>query len=213
MEHKDLLQEINEQKARGVLLVLTGPSGAGKDSVIAELKKRHPHMNWVVTTTSRPMREGESEGHPYHFVSREEFERLIAEDAFFEWVEFRGQLYGTQEQTLLNAMKSGQDVVWKIEMKGVKNIKRKMKETIERSVFVFLTADSLDAMKQRVYTAMGEEQAQIRWNESLVVWEMKQYKDCDYLVINRDTFLEDTLEQIEAIIEAKRLEVLPEKTI
>src|SRR5579884_3545818 len=122
MDKKPLSDEIAEQQRRTVLLVLTGPSGAGKDTVIAELVRNNPQMGRVITTTTRQMREGESEGSPYHFISREKFEQLIAEDAFLEWVEFRGELYGTQKQTFPDTMQSGNDVIWKIEMKGVKNM-------------------------------------------------------------------------------------------
>ena len=92
MDQLPILEEVAKQKNRGVLLVLTGPSGAGKDTVLSKLQERSPQMIKIVTTTSRAMREKESEGHPYHFVSRDQFEELIAEGAFFEWVEFRGEL-------------------------------------------------------------------------------------------------------------------------
>lgn len=207
MEHKNIEAEIQEQGARGVLMVITGPSGSGKDTLIALLKKKHPQLEWIVSTTSRKMREGEEEGKPYHFVTREQFERLIAEGEFFEWVEFRGELYGTQKQTLLNAINSGKDVVWKIETKGVKNIKSKIKQMVPRSAFVFLMGDSLEAMKERVRKAEGDEGAKVRWNESLVLWEMKQYEDCDYLVLNKDENVEESLEKLFAILHAKRFEI------
>src|SRR5437763_177518 len=101
MDKKPLENEIIEQKKRNVLLVLTGPSGSGKDTVIADLLKHDPRIKRVITTTSRQMRAQEKEGEPYHFVVREKFEQMIAEEAFLEWVEFRGELYGTQKKTFL----------------------------------------------------------------------------------------------------------------
>lgn len=204
-----ILDELAKQKKRGVLLVLTGPSGSGKDTVLAKLQERSPEMVKIVTTTSRSMREKESEGHPYYFVTRERFEELIAEGAFFEWVEFRGEYYGTQKKTLTDALENGNDVVWKIEAKGVKNIKEKIKQMVPRVVFVFLTTDSVEMMKKRVEQDEGEEGAKTRFNEALVVWEMKQYEDCDYLVVNNDHNLDETVSKIQSIIEAKRLQVLP----
>lgn len=203
---KSLLEEVAAQKGRGVLFVLTGPTGAGKDTLFAELVKRNPSIIKIVTTTSRKMRDIEKEGEPYHFISREEFEKLIAEGAFFEWVEFRGELYGTQKKTLTEAVAKGVDVIWHIDAKGIKNIKEKVKESIERSIFVFLTAPSIAILEERVKKDEGEGHVH-RWNEALVKWEMEQYDDCDYLVVNDEEKLDETVRKVEAIIEAKRSEI------
>lgn len=211
-DHLPILDEVSQQKKRGVLLVLTGPSGSGKDAVLTKLQELLPQTIKIITTTSRAMRGKESEGHPYHFVSRERFEELIAEGAFFEWVEFRGEYYGTQKKTLTDALENGNDVIWKIEAKGVKNIKDKIKQMVPRVVFVFLTTDSIEMMRKRVEVDEGEEGAKTRFNEALVVWEMKQYEDCDYLVVNNDHGLDTTVSKIQAILEAKRLQVLPPHT-
>ncbi len=199
--------EIDNQKSRGVLLVLTGPTGAGKDTVFNHLMEKNSSIVKVITTVSRAKRETESEGHPYYFIERADFEQKIADGAFFEWVEFRGHLYGTQKETLEKALATGNDVIWHIDAKGVKNIKEKVKEMFPRSVFVFLTAPTVDVLKHRV---QNDEQHLMhhRWNEPLVVWEMEQYDDCDYLVINEDGNLEKTVGKVEAIIEAKRQEIL-----
>lgn len=205
-------QEILDQSHRGVLLILTGPTAAGKDTIIAKLVERDPSLIKIVTTTSRKMRDGETEGHPYHFVSREEFERLIAEGEFFEWVEFRGELYGTQKKTLHDALAKGVTVIWKIETKGVKNIHAKISQMVSRVVFIFLTGESISEMKARVLQAEGQAGAQVRWNESLVIWELKQYQDCDYLVVNKHNRINQAIEEIEAILRAKRLEIIaPDK--
>src|ERR1700704_2736721 len=125
--HKLILEEIESQKTRNILLVITGPSGSGKDALIDTLIKERPNTTKIITTTTRAMRENESQGNPYNFVTREEFERLIGEHAFYEWVEFRQDLYGTQKQTIEESLASGRDIIWKIEAKGIKNIKHKIK--------------------------------------------------------------------------------------
>lgn len=207
---RDINKEISDQKKRGVLLVLTGPTGAGKDTVFAHLMQQNPHIVKITTTSSREMREAESEGNPYYFIPRSEFEQKIASGAFFEWVEFRGHLYGTQKATLEKALKTGNDVIWHIDAKGVKNIKEKVKEMSQRSVFVFLTGPSVSVLKERV---QKDEQHLMhhRWNEPLVVWEMEQYDDCDYLVINEDGNIEETVKKVKAIMDAKRQEIVREK--
>lgn len=205
--HKLIFDEIADQKKRGVLLVLTGPTGAGKDTILTELTKQKPDTIRVITTTSRPMRAEESEGNPYHFVTREHFEEMIANKEFFEWVEFRGDLKGTQKKTLEEAISSGKDIVWRIDAKGVKNIKQKITETVPRSVFVYLTASSIEMLHHRVEVDEGNA-IHHRWNEPLVKWEMDQYDDCDYLVDNEDGNLGETVREVVAIMEAKRLEIL-----
>lgn len=209
----DITQEFEEQEKRGVLVVLTGPSGAGKTTVVSAYLKQHPRAKKVITTTSRAPREGEQDGAHYYFLSRDDFEQKIAEGAFFEWVEFRGELYGTQKQSLMQTLQQGTDTIWVIEAKGVKNIKDKIKQQIPRSVFVYVAVPDLTILKARVYTAEGEEKAQKRWNEPLVVWEMKQYGDCDYLLLNNNDALDKTLEMLEAIITAKRVELLPDTSL
>ncbi len=205
-----ILREVQAQQNRGVLLVLTGPTGAGKDTVFAKLLEKNPKIIKIITTSSRDKRENESEGNPYYFIPRSEFEQKIADGAFFEWVEFRGHLYGTQKATLQKALETGEDIIWHIDAKGVKNIKEKVKEMVDRCVFVFLTAPSIDTLKNRV---QKDEQQLMhhRWNEPLVVWEMEQFDDCDYLVINQDGELEKTVEKVQAIIEAKRQEIFHAK--
>jgi guanylate kinase len=201
-------REILDQSHRSVLLVLTGPTAAGKDSLIAQLVKHDPSLVKITTTTSREKREGESEGHPYHFKSRDEFEKLIAEGAFFEWVEFRGELYGTQKKTLMDTLAQGVTVIWKIETKGVKNVQDKIRLMVPRVVFVYLAGESVEEMRQRVMESEGEAGAKVRWNESLVIWELKQFTDCDYLVINKHGKLSDAVSDIEALLRAKRLQII-----
>lgn len=204
MKHS-LTEEIHQQQSRGVLLVLTGPTGAGKDSVLSEIKSRDSSVVKIITTTSRTPRPEESEGNPYHFVDRKEFEQMVGEGKFFEWVEFREHMYGTTKKALLDAIASGHDVVWRIDIKGVKNIKNKITELTDRAAFVFLTAPTINELEQRVTLAAGDKS--VRWNPSIVTWEMSQYDDCDYLVVNKENELDQTIEKIRAIMEAKRNEI------
>ena len=207
MSKRTLSEEIGDQKKRGVLLVLTGPTGAGKDGLFSKLLEKDPGLTRVITTSSREKREGEAEGNPYSFISRDAFEAKIAQGDFFEWVEFRGALYGTQKKTIEDAFASGKDIIWHIDARGVKNIKAKVKELFPRSVFVFLTASTIEELERRVKKDEQEGVIHHRWNSSLVAWEIEQYDDCDYVVVNEEGALDKTVENVLAIMMAKRLEV------
>lgn len=203
--------EALEQKNRGVLLVLTGPTGAGKDAVAQKMLQSNQNASRITTTTTREKREGESEGNPYHFVSRQTFEQMIAHDEFFEWVEFRQELYGTTRKEFEQSLSHGHDTLWIIDLKGTKNIKEKVKSLTQRSVFVFLGADSITTLEKRVVKDQNSIAAR-RWNESLATWELAQFADCDYLVMNEDGKLESTVDQVQAIMQAKRLQLFPFNT-
>ncbi len=205
MSGRTLAEEVESQKKRGVLLVLTGPTGVGKDTLLIELLKRHPNALKLITTTTRPMRKGEKEGESYYFLSQETFLKKIEEHAFFEWVEFRNEFHGTQKETIRQALASGKDVLWRIDTRGVKNIKEKLRAMVDRVAFVFLTAP-IEILLERVKRDEGDDYLQ-RWNESLVRWEMEQYDDSDYLVYNKEGALDKAIEDISAILRAKRLEI------
>ncbi|HVZ12137.1 MAG TPA: hypothetical protein VG965_03845 [Patescibacteria group bacterium] len=200
-------EELASQKTRSVFLVLTGPSGSGKDTVFARLQAELPNVARIVTTTSRNPRPHEEEGNPYYFVDRGEFERRIADHKFFEWVEFRSNLYGTEKKVLEDALASGKDIILHIETKGVKNIKDKVKQMTDRSVFVFLTTTEVKTLEDRVKNDNNGKDKD-RWNEPLVHWEMEQYDDCDYLVVNDNGDLDQTIDRIKGIMETKRQEII-----
>jgi len=144
-------------------------------------------------------------------VSREIFEQMIANGEFFEWVEFRQELYGTTRKEFEQSLSQGSNTLWIIDLKGTKNIKEKVEALTQRSVFVFLGADSVSTLEQRVVKDQNSIAAK-RWNESLATWELAQFADCDYLVMNTDGKLENTVNQVQAIMEAKRLQLFPSDT-
>lgn len=204
-----VFEEIDAQQHRGVFLILTGPTGAGKDTLLDKIILTRPNTIKIITTTTRAPRENENEGNPYHFTSHENFEHMIGAGEFFEWVEFRGELYGTTKQTLTDALSQHKDVVWRIDMKGVKNIKAKVQKMTKRTVFVFLMAPTIETLENRVKRA--ENEGSHRWHPDLVTWETNQYGDCDYLVVNTDDALESAVQQVITIMDSKRLEIINEE--
>lgn len=204
-----------EQKKRGVLIIITGPTAAGKDTVMKALLEKRPNLIRMVTTNSRPMRPGEVEGTDYHFVDRAAFEKLLSENAFIEWVEYLGHYKGGQKKHLEEALASGKDVIWRIDVRGVKNIRSKVEEMVadpkspvKAAVFIFLGVTGLSTLEHRM-RERGTENQQV-WVEglNLAKWELEQYDDCDYLVVNEDDKVEEALKTIECIIEATRRHII-----
>lgn len=200
--------ELERQKKRGVLLVLSGPSGVGKDSVMLKLLEKNPKMEKLVTTNSRPKREDEKDGFDYHFVSREEFEKLIAEEAFFEWVEYRGHYRGGQKKHVQEALDSGRDVIWRIDVRGVMNIKAKVKEMFPHSVFVMLAVSDLDILQKRMEERASETQADLDWSIDMAMWEQRQWHHFDYVVENEEDKLDLAVDEVINIVEATRMKVV-----
>ncbi|MBP9702276.1 guanylate kinase [Candidatus Woesebacteria bacterium] len=204
---EDVVVELERAKKRGVLLVLSGPSGVGKDSVMLELLEKYPKTQKLVTTNSRPMREGEQDGFDYHFVSREEFEKLIAEEAFFEWVEYRGHYRGGQKRHVQEALDSGRDVIWRIDVRGVMNIRAKVKETFPHSAFVMLAVSDLDILRKRMEERESETQGDLEWSVDIAMWEQRQWHRFDFVVNNEEDKLRETVEAVADIVEATRMKV------
>lgn len=211
MSTRPFTEEIAEQQKQGVLIVLSGPTAAGKDSVMKQLLTKRQNLVRMITTNSRPMRSGEVEGEDYHFVSREDFEKMLSEDAFIEWVEYLGHYKGGQKKHLEEALASGKDVLWQMDVRGVKNIRGKVEEMVENPespvkavVFIFLAPPDLETLGRRM-RARGTEDEQV-WQQSLNLakWELEQYDDYDYLVVNEDGKLEEAIAAVEAIVESAR---------
>jgi len=203
---KSIAREFKEQEKRRILLIISGPTCAGKDVVMRKLLKRNKDMVRLVTTNSRPKRKGERQGVDYYFVTKKEFEKLIAKGAFYEWVEYRGHYRGGQKKHVKEALDSGKDVVWRIDVRGVKNIYKKVKKEVPNSVFVFL-AEELPVLEERMKKRATEDKKGIIWSKNRAKWELRQFGNYDYVVRNKQGQLKKTVEAIEQIIESERRKV------
>lgn len=178
------------------IFIISGPSGAGEDSIITELKKRMD-VRTIITTTTRQMREGESEGDPYYFITQNEFEDLIASNGLVEWAQqYNGQYYGVTKKEFEDITSTGKIGLWKIEYKGVQTAKEKFPGMIA----IFIMAESLNILEQRIRMRddVSEEYIQERM---IYTKEWLKHTDMyDYTVINKQNKLSEAVDEIEKII-------------
>jgi len=188
-------------RRKPILLVVSGPSGSGKDSVIAALRTLEPRIGYCVSTTTRSPRPGEIEGVHYHFVSRDRFETMAEAGEFLETREYAGNLYGTPKAFVEDALRSGRDLVMKPEVNGA----LKIKQLYPEAVLVFLTVRSEEELMRRLEgrEADGPDDIAARMETARV--ETKAIKDYEYLIIN-DEF-DVAVAQLRAILMAESLRV------
>ena len=192
---------MNPAQRRSVLLVVSGPSGSGKDSVIAALRNLEPQLAYCVSTTTRAARAGEKEGIHYHFVSREEFERDANAGKFLETREYAGNRYGTPKDFVDMALRSGRDLIMKPEVNGA----MKIKQAYPDAVLVFLTVRSEAELRRRLEERSADGPEDIVARMETAREESKSIDAYDYLIINDD--FDVAVAQLRAILTAERLKV------
>ncbi len=189
----------------GLLVVLSGPSAAGKDAVLARLEESGFPFTRIITATCRPIRPGEVPGKSYHFLTPDEFARWRTEGKLLEWAEVYGVPYGTPIEDVRRALAAGQTVLLKIDVQGAAQVKQKAPD----AVFIYLGPGSFDELVQRLARRGTETEAAFRRRVQQAREELRQLPMYDYLVINRQGKLECAVEQVKAIITAERLRVHP----
>ncbi len=190
-----------------LLIVISGPSGAGKDSVIRRMKELGIPLHFVVTMTTRPPRPGEEDGKDYIFVSEEEFERVLKEGGFLENAIVYGHRYGVPKEQVRKALESGKDVVMRVDVQGARTLRRLVPE----AVFIFLIPSSEEELVRRLKTRSTEDEKALELRLSIAREEMKSLGEFDYVVINADGRLDEAVQKIMAIITAEKCRTKPRK--
>lgn len=168
--------------ARGRLIVIAGPGGVGKSTIVAELRRRMP-LHFSVSATTRDPRPREVHGFHYRFVTRPEFERLIDADDLLEWAVFNGNYYGTPRDAVVAGLEDGRDVLLEIEVQGAFQISRVMPE----AVMIFVAPPSLDALKRRLEKRADTSEADIEAKLRIAEAEMAAAPELfDHIVVNDD---------------------------
>lgn len=181
----------------GKLFVVTGPSGAGKDSVIFKAKEEGLDFVQVITTSSRIIRPGESEGHPYHFVSREKFQKMVAKGEMIEWAEVYSNLYGSTRKEVEEKIKRNKIVIVKVDPQGARTFKKLMPEAIT----IFIMPPSYEYLEKRLVNRSQDSQTIIKERLATARRELKNLLDWDYLVVNEEGRLKEAALELKEIIE------------
>ncbi len=190
-----------------LLIVISGPSGVGKDTVIQRMKERQLPIHFVVTATTRPPRPDERHGVDYFFISREEFARMIEEDELLEYAIVYGDYKGIPKQQVREALASGKDVIMRIDVQGAATIRR----LVPDAVLIFLTTASEEELVERLKRRKTESAEDLSLRIATARQELKRMAEFDYVVVNREHALEETVDTIIAIIEAEHHHIPPRK--
>jgi len=188
-----------------LLLVLSGPSGVGKDAALDMMKAAHLPFHFVVTATTRQKRPGERDGLDYHFLSEDGFRQQIGSNQFLEWAKVYGNYYGVPAADISNALKRGQDVIVKVDVQGAATIKR----IVPEAVFVFLMPPSEEELANRLGKRQGQPLAELRLRLDKAKEEMKRLSIFDYVVVSQKDKLDIAVSQINAIVLAEKCRVKP----
>ena len=171
---------IRKKKTRGQLIVLSGPSGVGKSSVIAELLGERKDIYFSVSFTTRSPRVGEADGVNYNFVSREEFERMIAADELLEYAQYVGNYYGTSLKVIQDKLAAGVDVLLDIDVQGAAKVRSKCPE----AVLIFIIPPSFEELSRRLHGRATDNEDVIAGRLQKAREEYQQIPNYDYLVVN-----------------------------
>jgi guanylate kinase len=200
MIDKNMINLINPKP---LLIVISGPSGVGKDSVVIEMQKRRLPFHFVVTATTRPIREGEVNGVDYYFISKDEFAEMIEQDELLEYAYVYNDYKGIPKSQVREALDSGQDVVMRLDVQGAATIR----ELNPEALLIFLITDTEDELVKRLQSRKTESPAEMKLRIATARKEMLRVREFDYVVVNRDGKLDQTVDSIEAIIHAEHQRV------
>lgn len=191
----------------GIAFVVCGPSGAGKNSVIEGVMRSLPGLSFSVSYTTRPRRNGEMDGVDYHYISRQEFNRLVAQGELIEHVTYLGDQYGTARSQIEEVFARGEDVVLNIDVEGARTLRKQGLHDFA-VVYVFLAPSSLDLLEERLSARRTEDEEQIRARLEVAAREMEALPLFDYLVLNDE--LDRSIDELRAIIVAERCRICGE---
>lgn len=184
---------------KGILFIITSPSGGGKGTLIKEILQTMKNISYSVSYTTRRMREGEIHGKDYFFVTTQEFENLICQGEFLEFANVHGNFYGTSQSQVKAEIEGGRDIILEIDVQGAESVKAKMPEAVS----VFILPPSYEVLRCRLTARQTESEADLQLRLSNAKSEVKFYKHFDYVIINEEK--DRAVEDLKFVISAERL--------
>jgi guanylate kinase len=190
-----------------LLLVVSGPSGVGKDSVIQRMKDLEFPLHFVVTATTRPPRPDEVHGVNYYFIDQQKYDELLRSDGFLEHAQVYGYQYGIPKAHVREALDSGQDAIMRVDVQGAATVHR----LIPDAIMIFLLPGSEDELVERLRRRKTESPQALQRRIDTIHSELQCIPDFDYVVVNSDGKLDQAVEAIAAIIRAEKCRVQPRR--
>lgn len=185
---------------RGVMLVLSSPSGAGKSSIAREILSKNSEIELSVSVTTREQRPSEIDGTHYHFIDQKRFAAMRDRDELLEWAEVHGNYYGTPRDPVEEALSAGRDVLFDIDWQGTKQLREKMPKDL---VQIFVLPPSIEELKSRLERRAEDSADVIAKRLANSALEMEQWSDYDYIIINEK--LEQSFQKVQSILHAERM--------
>ncbi len=199
--------EFNIYNPQPLLIVISGPSGVGKDSVLRSMKECGLPFHFVVTATTRPRRPEEIHGKDYFFVKKEEFAHMIDQDELIEYAIVYGDYKGIPKQQVREALSSGKDVVMRLDVQGAATLRKLAPE----AVLIFLTTQSEEELVERLKRRKTDAAEDLSLRIATARQELKRANEFDYVIVNSDNHLGETTNTVVSIIEAEHHRVNPRK--
>ena len=185
---------------RGLMFVLSSPSGAGKTTLSRLLIERMPGLKMSISATTRPMRPGEADGRDYFFVDKARFENMVEQGELLEWATVFDNRYGTPRAPVEAALSAGQDVLFDIDWQGTQQLREKARADV---VSVFILPPSATDLEQRLHTRAQDSEEVIRGRMNRATHELSHWAEYDYIVVNQN--VDDAFAEVQSILEAERL--------
>ena len=190
---------------RPLFIVLSGPSGIGKDAILTKMKESDYPIEYITTVTTRPRRAKERDNIDYHFVSTESFQKMITGNELLEWANVYGNWYGVPKKPVKQALDKGQDIIVKVDIQGAATIKKILPE----AVFIFLIPASMEELATRLKQRQTESPSDLTLRTKTAEEEIEQLHLFDYIVVNKQDEIDLAVSEIKSIISAEKCRVTP----